>query len=282
MELIDEDNVFVNTRQNWVFFIVHPQDDVSDISNEEKATDPSGNSCVSFIDETILPKHKHLPKFFAQRLSRMAVTLASVTLAVTLVIAMLAFLASNTTASSAAFGFGFDSIFTSLSSFMIIWRFWSVHSTVSEIARKETLATIAVACSMVISAACIFARAFQSIKNGERPTEMVFVIALSSSSGVAYFLLFVAKYRVAARMGSAALMTDAIDALSGGILALALVISSIVLKYSQTVWFLDSSIALVIAAFSVCYGVTVLVRLLAVYRDREMAATAKFYVTDVF
>ena len=277
-----EDNVFLNSRQNWIYLIVHPQDDVLDLSNEDEAKDSSNNSCVSFIDETILPKHKHLPKFFAQRLSRMAVTLAAVTLAVTAIIALLAFLASQSTASSAAFGFGFDSIFTSLSSFLIIWRFWSINSSVSEVARKETLATIAVASSMVISAVFIFTRAFQSVKNGERPTEMVFVIGVSASSGVAYFILFVAKYRVALRMGSAALMTDAIDALSGGILALTLVISSSILKYSQTVWFLDSSIAMAIAAFSVCYGVTVLVRMIAVFRDREIAATAKYYVVDKF
>ena len=281
MELENND-MFMNTRQNWIYFIFHPQDDVLDISNEDEITDSCSNSCVSFIDETILPKHKNLPKFFAQRLSRMAVTLAAVTLAVTLVIASLAFAASQTAASSAAFGFGFDSVFTSLSSFLIIWRFWSINSSVSEIARKETLATIAVACSMVVSAACIFARAFQSVKGGERPTEMVFVIAVASSSGVAYFVLFVAKYRVACRMGSAALMTDAIDAFSGGILALTLVISSSILKYSRTVWFLDSSIAMAIAAFSMCYGVTVLVRMIAVYRDREMAATAQFYVVDKF
>lgn len=277
-----EDTVFLNTRQNWIYLIVHPQDDLLDISKDDEGKETSNNSCVSFIDETILPKHKNLPKFFAQRLSRMAVTLAAVTLAVTLVIALLAFLASNTTASSAAFGFGFDSVFTSLSSFLIIWRFWSSNSSNSEIARKETLATIAVAFSMVTSAACIFARAFQSVKGGERPSQMVFVIAVATSSGVAYFILFVAKYKVASRMGSAALMTDAIDALSGGILALTLVISSSILKYSHTVWFLDSSIAMVIAAFSMCYGVTVLVRLMAVYRDREMAATAKFYVVDKF
>ncbi len=272
--------MFLNSRQNWIYLIVHPQDDVDD--NEDEKTESSNNSCVSFIDETILPKHKHLPKFFAQRLSRMAVTLAAVTLAVTLVIALLAFLASRTTASSAAFGFGFDSVFTSLSSFLIIWRFWSINSSVTETARKETLATIAVASSMVLSAALVFARAFQSVKDGERPTEMVFVIAVASSSGAAYFILFVAKYRVALRMGSAALMTDAIDALSGGVLALTLVISSSILKYSQTVWFLDSSIAMAIAAFSVCYGVTVLIRMIAVFRDREMAAAAKFYVVDKF
>jgi divalent metal cation (Fe/Co/Zn/Cd) transporter len=277
---MESEDVFLNSRQNWIYLIVHPQDDVDD--NEDEKTESSNNSCVSFIDETILPKHKHLPKFFAQRLSRMAVTLAAVTLAVTLVIALLAFLASRTTASSAAFGFGFDSVFTSLSSFLIIWRFWSINSSVTETARKETLATIAVASSMVLSAALVFARAFQSVKDGERPTEMVFVIAVASSSGVAYFILFVAKYRVALRMGSAALMTDAIDALSGGVLALTLVISSSILKYSQTVWFLDSSIAMAIAAFSVCYGVTVLIRMIAVFRDREMAATAKFYVVDKF
>ena len=280
MEL--EDNVFVNTRQSWFFLIVHPQDDIFDDKDEENTTESSNDSCVSFIDETIIPKHKNLPKFFAQRLSRMAVTLASVTLAVTLVIALLAFLVSQTTASSAAFGFGFDSIFTSLSSFMIIWRFWSIHSSATEVARKETLATVAVATSMVVSAACIFFRAFQSIKDGERPKEMTFVIAVSATSGVAYFLLFIAKHKVATRMGSAALMTDAIDALSGGVLALALLLSSSILKYSHGVWFLDSSIAMVIAAFSVCYGVTVLIRMLAVFRDREMAATAKFYVEDKF
>jgi divalent metal cation (Fe/Co/Zn/Cd) transporter len=277
-----EDNVFLNSRQNWIYLIVHPQDDVFDVSNEDEAKESTDNSCVSFIDETILPKHKHLPKFFAQRLSRMAVTLAAVTLAVTAVIALLAFLASKSTASSAAFGFGFDSIFTSLSSFLIIWRFWSANSSISEIARKETLATIAVASSMVVSAVLIFTRGFQSVKDGERPTEMVFVIGVATGSGVAYFILFVAKYRVAARMGSAALMTDAIDALSGGILALTLVISSSILKYSKAVWFLDSSIAMAIAAFSVCYGVTVLVRMIMVFRDREIAATAKFYVVDKF
>ncbi|XP_028394762.1 transmembrane protein 163-like [Dendronephthya gigantea] len=281
MELEVDPFVSEHTR---MYVIVHPQNYVynSGIMNEEEEDESSNNSCVSFIDETILPRQKNLPKFFAQRLSRMAVTLAGITLAVTFVIALLAFLVSQTTASSAAFGFGFDSVFTSLSSFLIIWRFWSIHSTVREIARKETLTTIAVATSMVISAACIFTRAFQSIKASERPTQMTFVIAVSASSGVAYFALFFAKYRVAVRMGSAALMTDAIDALSGGVLALALLISSSILKYSQTVWFLDSSIAMVIAAFSVCYGVTVLVRMLASYRDREIAVAAKFYVVDKF
>ncbi|XP_046845346.1 transmembrane protein 163-like [Xenia sp. Carnegie-2017] len=211
----------------------------------------------------------------------MAVTLASLTLASTLLIALLAFLASSTSASSAAFGFGFDSALTSFSSFLIIWRFWTSNkSSVSSIMRKEIIATIAVASSMVLSAACVFARAYQSLKQQEKPSGMAFVIGISTGSALLYLLLFAAKYRVASRMGSAALMTDAVDALSGAILAFTLVISSVVLQYSQTVWFLDSSIALLIAVFSMFYGVLVLARMIAVYKDRIIVASPTLYIIN--
>ena len=83
-------------------------------------------------------------------------------------------------------------------------------------------------------------------------------------------------------MGSGALMTDAIDALSGGILAFSLAISSTVLKCSINLWYLDSSVAMAIAAFSICYGLTVLIRLIAVYKDRENEAAIVHYLPDRF
>lgn len=274
-----QQHLFANTRQNFIYWIECPQEDAN-IEDEDE--NDSSATCVSFIDEALLPRQKNLPKFFAQRLRRMAVTLASITLVVTLVIAVLAFLTWRTSDSAAAFGFAFDSFFTSLSSFMIIWRFCSSQSSITESARKETIATLVIALSLVISAVFIFARAYQSIQAGDKPSQLVFILVLSVSSCLAYFLLFVAKYKVAIRMGSGALMTDAIDALSGGILAFSLVISSTILKCSIDVWYLDSSIAMAIAAFSVCYGGIVMMRLIVVYRDREDATIVRHYLDDRF
>ena len=284
--VMEVDDLFTNSRTNFFYLIARPQEYDNDGSDqadgEEKRDDADTAACISFVDEVILPRQKKLPKLFAQRLCRMAVTLASITLAVTLTIAIMSFLTWHTSDSSGAFGFAFDSFFTALSSFMIIWRFCSSQSSGTENARRETISTTVIASCMVVSAGVIFLRAYQSLRDGEKPMQLVFILVLSVVSCVAYSLLFMAKYKVAVRMGSAALMTDAIDALSGGILAFSLVISSVIIKYSIDVWYLDSSIAMAIAVFSGCYGMAVLIRLISIYRDRENAAILGYFLTDYF
>lgn len=252
---------------------------VENLSESSNSSSPSSSEqfpCVSCLDDTILPPRRKLPETVALKLSNAGWALAIATLMFALTVTGFAFFISNESDSSATFGFAFDSFFALVSSCILIWRFSSKTSESYTIAKRETNATAIVAICMVVSSVVVFVRAIYCLYHTEKPQKPIELLILTTVSFTIYLMLFIVKYAVAQKLGSGCLMTDAIDSLCGAIFALSILISAVVLKFTMKVWYLDSTIAIIVSVCSFAYGLIVIEKLVRVFRKREERARHEY------
>ena len=169
----------------------------------------------------------------------------------------------------ATFGFAFDSFFAVISSVVLIWRFWNNNPSSYVVAKRETNATVIVAVCLVVSSVAIVARSINCLYHTDKPGKPVELVILTSASMVVYSILFLVKRVIAVKLGSGALMTDAMDSLCGALFAISILISAVVLEFTEKAWFMDSTIAIVVSICSFLYGIIVIQRLISVHVHRR-------------
>ena len=255
-----------------VYKIERPQEDYasSDLTSDSEL--PVENACVSCIDETMFPPRQKLPESALIKLSAVARKLAFATLICNIVITAFGFFTSTESDSMATFGFAFDSFFAVISSFVLIWRFWSDKPDSYVVAKRETSATAVVAVCLIVSSVAILGRSINCLYHSDKPGKPVELVILTSVSLFVYSVLFVVKRAIAVKLGSGALMTDAMDSLCGALFAVSILITALILEFTEKAWFMDSSIAIAVSICSFVYGVIVLQRLICVHMKREQEA----------
>lgn len=255
------------------FKIERPQEDYdsSDFTSEsgESAVE---NVCVSCIDETMFPPRQKLPESVVIKLSVVARKLAFATLLCNIVITAFGFFTSTESDSMATFGFAFDSFFAVIASFVLIWRFWSDNPSSYVVAKRETNATAVVAVCLIVSSVAIIGRSINCLYHTEKPEKPVELVILTSVSLFVYSVLFLVKRTVAVKLGSGALMTDAMDSLCGALFAVSILITALIFEFTEKAWFMDSTIAIAVSICSFVYGVIVLQRLICIHIKREERA----------
>jgi divalent metal cation (Fe/Co/Zn/Cd) transporter len=255
------------------FKIERPQEDYdsSDFTSEsgESAVE---NVCVSCIDETMFPPRQKLPESVVIKLSVVARKLAFATLLCNIVITAFGFFTSTESDSMATFGFAFDSFFAVIASFVLIWRFWSDNPSSYVVAKRETNATAVVAVCLIVSSVAIIGRSISCLYHTEKPEKPVELVILTSVSLFVYSVLFLVKRTVAVKLGSGALMTDAMDSLCGALFAVSILITALIFEFTEKAWFMDSTIAIAVSICSFVYGVIVLQKLICIHIKREERA----------
>ena len=78
------------------------------------------------------------------------------------------------------------------------------------------------------------------------------------------------------RVSSAALLTDAMDSFWGAAFSLSILVCDFIAKCFSKVWFLDSSVALVVAVLSFVYGSIVLEKVVRLFSQREENALKEY------
>lgn len=261
--------------EDMIYKIERPQDscESSDGTSESGETPlPMDNVCVSCLDETMFPPRQKLPEHAVAKLSSVARKLAFATLVCTIVITVFGFFTSTESDSMATFGFAFDSFFAVISSVVLIWRFWSDKPDSYVVAKRETSATAVLAVCLIVSSVAIIGRSISCLYNTTKPEKPVELVILTSVSLSVFLVLFLVKRTIAKKLGSGALMTDAMDSLCGALFALSILITALVLEFTEKAWFMDSSIAILVSVCSFLYGVIVLQRLICVHMRREEQA----------
>jgi divalent metal cation (Fe/Co/Zn/Cd) transporter len=179
---------------------------------------------------------------------RRALTLSIITAVYNILEGVVSVVAASMAGSAALFGFGLDSFVESLSGGVMIWRFWRFGIDVEDetIAGVERQASRLVAYSFFILGGYVTFDACKSLLLHEeaQPSALGLVIALASL--VTMPLLFLAKYRLGKRIGSASLVADSKETLACALLSVALLIG-LGLNYLLRIWWADSVAALVIA-----------------------------------
>ena len=215
----------------------------------------------------LISSQEHFTKDEITRQVKKAKVLSVLTLLATSTIAVLSFMSSKDSDSSAAYGFAFDSFLAGVTSSIVLWRFWSVKQLEHHDRKREFRALFIITISLLVTGVLIAYEAIDALAHTEKHKKSTMLLVLSSISSVLYLVLFVLKYRLAKRLGSRALRTDSMDALCGSILALSIVITSTTRQFTDEAWFLDSAIAIGVAVFSLVYGVYSSVQLVRMRKD---------------
>lgn len=146
--------------------------------------------------------------------------------------------------SLALIGFGTDSVIEVFASAVIVWHIRPGHDTDSPERTRRALRLVAVA--FVALAAVLATVAIRDLVIERRAGESIFGIAYLAVTAVVMFGLAVAKRRLAVRLDSAPLRSEAAMTFLDGVLSV-LTLSGLALNAGLEWWWADPAAALVVA-----------------------------------
>jgi divalent metal cation (Fe/Co/Zn/Cd) transporter len=184
------------------------------------------------------------------RLARLARTLSWVTLAWMGVEGGVAIGAALAAGSTALLGFGLDSGIEALASIIVIWRLTGTRLA-SRAAERRAQRLVAV--SFWLLAPYIATEATRALAAGDRAETSIAGLVLTAGTAVLEPALGLAKRRIGARLGSAAIAGEGTQNLLCAYLALA-VFAGLAANTLLGAWWLDGAVALGIAAWSLIEG----------------------------
>nr|XP_009859685.1 transmembrane protein 163-like [Ciona intestinalis] len=191
---------------------------------------------------------------------RSAVVVSWISIFVTLAIAIIEFVVAKNENSAAAFGLAFSSLLDMLSSIVVLWRYYHAYETFSY--RREHISCTVLGSVFIISSIGISVRAILGLLDGVSPDMsekgLTMLVATSIFATCACFILFVVKVLIAKKLDSWTVFTDALNSLAGAVVALSMVITSELTDVDRYLWFLDSTVGLIVSLFLLIYGLWLL------------------------
>jgi divalent metal cation (Fe/Co/Zn/Cd) transporter len=142
-------------------------------------------------------------------------------------------------------GFGADAVIDSVASIVLVWRFSVEASQPHRAERVETLAERVVGLALIALALYLAFGALRALMAEAHPETSLVSLGLLLASVVVLPPLAVAKYRVAARLGSGALRADSILTAVAAILA-AISLASLAATQAFGLWWADAIAAIVV------------------------------------
>lgn len=238
--------------------LVFAQPKQDEINRGEVNIKESVYECVSCLDDVLFPRNKPLLPSELKKLNTLAILFCVLTFLVAIFLAALSYATFTHSKNCGIFAFAFDAILQAISSSLLIWRFSIFMNTSLEC--KETVSTISVAFVNSISAVSIIVTTAGLLLSDEKSSYTRISMFVASIRMVLYGILFVAKYKLSRKLGSSALMADAVDSFGGALFGLGVVVSSLFKLVTVKLWFLDDFVALGIAFLMLFYAVILVAR----------------------
>lgn len=175
---------------------------------------------------------------------RRAVALSALSIAWSGVAGSVAIYSAVATGSLSLLGFGADAVIDAMASAALIWRFTAESRQPERAHRFERTAERVVGFALIALALYLAAGSIRSLAAQAHP-ESSSSVALLLASAAVLPLLAVAKYRVAARLGSGALRADSV--LTGAAALLAVIsLASLAATDAFGFWWADAVAALIV------------------------------------
>ncbi|MDQ2933441.1 MAG: cation transporter [Chloroflexota bacterium] len=178
---------------------------------------------------------------------RRAVALSTLSIAWSGVAGSVAIYAAVASGSLSLLGFGADAVIDAVASAALIWRFAAESRQPERAHRFERTAERVVGSALIALALYLAAGSLRSLAAQAHPETSSASVALLLASAVALPPLAVAKYRIAARLGSGALRADSF--LTGAAVLLAVIsLVSVAATDAFGFWWADAVAALIVGA----------------------------------
>ncbi|KAM6958084.1 transmembrane protein 163a [Tautogolabrus adspersus] len=211
----------------------------------------------SLEDGGLLESSMRLKPHEAQSFRKKALWVSWVSIAITIVLAIVAFTVSFMRHSASAFGFAFDAVLDVLSSIIVVWRYSNAAAVHS--AHREYIACVILGVVFILSSLCIMGKAIHDLATKLLPEVDGFLFSVSIISGLLCLILAVIKFMLGKVLTSRALITDGFNSLVGAIMGFSILISAEVFKHEPKVWYLDGATGVLIGVIILAYGVKLLV-----------------------
>ncbi|CAG01016.1 unnamed protein product, partial [Tetraodon nigroviridis] len=209
----------------------------------------------------LLESSMRLKPHEAQSYRKKALWVSWVSIAVTIILAIVAFTVSVMRHSASAFGFAFDATLDVLSSAIVLWRYSNAAAVHS--AHREYIACAILGVVFILSSVCILGKAIHDLATKLLPEVDGFLFSVSIVSGLICVILAVIKFMLGKVLTSRALITDergdglcffqAFNSLVGGVMGFSILISAEVFKQEPKVWYLDRTIGVLIGLIILPY-----------------------------
>jgi divalent metal cation (Fe/Co/Zn/Cd) transporter len=177
---------------------------------------------------------------------RAAVRLSYATVGWNAVVGGAAVATALVTGSLSLIGFGGNAIVDSAVSVLLVWRFRTPHD--ARATQIERVALHVAGIAFLLVAMYLVVRGSLTLADSRHASFSIFGVVEAAASMLVLPYLAVAKYRVAARLGSRALRADSLLTTAGVALA-SVTLGGLLLQHALGWWWADPAAALVIAAF---------------------------------
>ncbi|BFZ13405.1 hypothetical protein BsWGS_16444 [Bradybaena similaris] len=180
--------------------------------------------------------------------------------------------------SQSLFGYGLDGVLDSLSSVVVLWRFYD-SSTSTKAESRERKACIVVSLLFFVSAfSLIFKSAKAIIENtmSADPGEgmlngRLLTTIFCSLCGAFALVLATVKVYVGRKLGSQVLIIDSIITFVGAAISFLGILAMEMYTEDRDVWYLDGVFGMCCGAFLFLFGLKMLVRMTCCYKRKEDA-----------
>ena len=178
---------------------------------------------------------------------RRALALSALSIAWSGVVGSIAINAALASGSLSLLGFGADAVIDAGASVALVWRFAVETRRPDRAGRVEHAAERMVGVALIVLAVYLVAGSVRSLAMQAHPEVSSASLALLVASAAVLPPLALAKYRVAARLGSGALRADSVLTAAAALLAL-ISLASLVTTEALGFWWADAAGALIVGA----------------------------------
>ncbi|XP_041378573.1 transmembrane protein 163-like isoform X2 [Gigantopelta aegis] len=202
----------------------------------------------------------------ASRFRKYAIALSIVSVLFPLSSGIAAIVLSSLKNSQTLFGYGLDAILDSMSSLVVIWRFFG-SSTVVYSPTKERMACIVVANLFFVAAACLVGKSAHALAVNLVEDKSLQILIFASVSGIVSVILGTMKVYLGYELESRVLLTDSVITFTGAAIAFANCVGMYALESDERLWIMDPIFGILCGVFLIGFGAKLLVDMTCWYRD---------------
>lgn len=219
--------------------------------------------CISFMDEDLMIDHtKKMPEHVKQQWRKAAIWVTVLCIVVSFSITVASFQAAGAYDSSSALALAFDCANAFLCSLVVLWRFKTTKSG-SLGYKREKLSCLVFATSFIVSGTLTAGLSIKRIVAKDHPTKTFWIVTVLIVGCFLYTMLAVMQCYVSKKLLSSAMLGSCIDSALSAALMFGLTISNCTFLLVHTdLWYLDHSMAILVAIITVLCGTQILVEIL--------------------
>ncbi|XP_077997565.1 transmembrane protein 163a-like [Glandiceps talaboti] len=207
-------------------------------------------------DEKTLTDSDHLSDEEAERWRRATIRVSLVTI-IFLTVLGIGFIAiSIVTGSSAALGLAFDMMLDSVTSMVVLWRYFKKDTVY--VKEKEHRAVICLALLFLLFAMIITIKCVIAIVTHTSPSQEIVLAGVSAISVVTMTTLAAIKFVIARKLNSKSIYSDAFSSAMGALISFGIILGAII-YVNLEVTIIDSIIGLIVAVMLAIWGMCILV-----------------------